>query len=42
MVHSAADISMRDYDPRRFGVYATKDWRVVKPKEDDCLRHEIP
>ncbi|MEO1538094.1 MAG: FAD-dependent oxidoreductase [Pseudomonadota bacterium] len=42
MVHGAADVSMRDYDPRRFGSYATKDWQVVKAKEDYCLRHEIP
>ncbi|WP_375229789.1 FAD-dependent oxidoreductase [Roseobacter sp. S98] len=42
MVHGAADISMRDYDPRRFGAYATKDWQVVKAHEDYCLRHEIP
>ena len=41
MVHGAADISMREYDPRRFGVYADKDWQVVKVKEDYCLRHEI-
>lgn len=42
MVHGAADISMREYDPRRFGSYATKQWQVVKAKEDYCLRHEIP
>lgn len=42
MVHGAADISMREYDPRRFGSYATKDWQVVKAREDYCLRHEIP
>ncbi|MEO0379748.1 MAG: FAD-dependent oxidoreductase [Pseudomonadota bacterium] len=42
MVHGAADISMRDYDPRRFGSYANKDWQVVKAREDYCLRHEIP
>ena len=42
MVHGAADLSMRDYDPRRFGGYATKDWQIVKAKEDYCLRHEIP
>ena len=42
MVHGAADISMRDFDPRRFGPYATKGWQVVKAKEDYCLRHEIP
>jgi dimethylglycine dehydrogenase len=42
MVHGAADISMRDFDPRRFGPYATKEWQVIKAKEDYCLRHEIP
>lgn len=42
MVHGAADISMRDYDPRRFGAYADKEWQVIKAKEDYCLRHEIP
>ena len=42
MVHGAADISMRDYDPRRFGDYADKPWQVIKAKEDYCLRHEIP
>ena len=42
MVHGAADISMREYDPRRFGEYATKEWQVIKAKEDYCLRHEIP
>jgi dimethylglycine dehydrogenase len=36
------DISMREFDPRRFGPYATKDWQVIKAKEDYCLRHEIP
>jgi dimethylglycine dehydrogenase len=42
MVHGAANISMREFDPRRFGDYATQDWQVVKAKEDYCLRHEIP
>ncbi|MEM7289351.1 MAG: FAD-dependent oxidoreductase [Pseudomonadota bacterium] len=42
MVHGAADISMREFDPRRFGGYAQKDWQVTKAKEDYCLRHEIP
>ena len=37
-----ADISMREFDPRRFGAYARKDWQVEKAKEDYCLRHEIP
>ena len=42
MVHGSADISMRDYDPRRFGDYATKEWQVIKAEEDYKLRHEIP
>ncbi len=42
MVHGAADISMREYDPRRFGSYATKDWQITKAHEDYKLRHEIP
>ena len=42
MVHGAADISMREFDPRRFGEYANKKWQVIKAKEDYCLRHEIP
>lgn len=42
MVHGAADISMREYDPRRFGNYATKDWQITKAHEDYKLRHEIP
>ena len=42
MVLGAADISMREYDPRRFGAYADKTWQAVKAKEDYCLRHEIP
>ncbi|MEM7462293.1 MAG: FAD-dependent oxidoreductase [Pseudomonadota bacterium] len=42
IVHGSADISMREFDPRRFGPYANKDWQVIKAKEDYCLRHEIP
>ncbi len=42
MVHGAADISMREFDPRRFGGYADTAWQVVKAKEDYCLRHEVP
>lgn len=42
MVQGASDISMREFDPRRFGSYADKDWQVIKAKEDYCLRHEIP
>ena len=42
IVHGSADISMREFDPRRFGSYADQDWQVTKAKEDYCLRHEIP
>ena len=42
MVHGAGDISMREFDPRRFGDYANKEWQIIKAKEDYCLRHEIP
>jgi len=42
MVHGASDISMRAFDPRRFGPYATKAWQSVKAREDYLLRHEIP
>jgi dimethylglycine dehydrogenase len=42
MVHGAADISMRDYRSAPLRPYATKEWQVIKAKEDYCLRHEIP
>ncbi|MCY3877597.1 MAG: FAD-dependent oxidoreductase [Rhodobacteraceae bacterium] len=42
IVYGAGDISMRDFDPRRFGGYAVKGWQVAKAREDYCLRHEIP
>ena len=42
MVHGAADISMREYDPRRYGDFADPEYAVVKAKEDYLLRHEIP
>ncbi len=42
IVHGGADLSMREFDPRRFGGYATKSWQTVKGREDYCLRHEIP
>ena len=42
MVHGASDISMREFDPRRFGSYADSAWQVTKAREDYCLRHEIP
>ena len=42
MVHGSADIGMREFDPRRFGPYATRDWQALKAREDYVLRHEIP
>ncbi len=42
MVHGAADVSMRSFDPRRFGARIDDDYRVNKAKEDYLLRHEIP
>ncbi len=42
IVHGSADISMREFDPRRFGPYADRKWQLIKAKEDYCLRHEIP
>ncbi len=42
MVHGAANINMREFDPRRFGDYAIKDWQIEKAHEDYKLRHEIP
>ncbi|MDC0948171.1 FAD-dependent oxidoreductase [Gammaproteobacteria bacterium] len=42
MVNGAADISMREFDPRRFGDYANQDYQLTKAREDYLLRHEIP
>ncbi len=42
IVHGAADISMRELDPRRYGDFADRDYAVRKACEDYLLRHEIP
>ena len=42
MVHGAADINMREFDPRRYGGFADRDYQITKAKEDYLLRHEIP
>ena len=42
MVHGAADISMRPFDPRRFGPWIDDQYRLDKAKEDYLLRHETP
>ncbi|MCP4328213.1 MAG: FAD-dependent oxidoreductase [Alphaproteobacteria bacterium] len=42
MVHGAAEINMREFDPRRYGDFADAGYAVAKAKEDYLLRHEIP
>ena len=42
MIHGAADISMRSFDPRRFGARMDRQYHIDKAKEDYLLRHEIP
>ena len=42
MVHGAADINMRDFDPRRFGSFADRRYQLIKSPEDYLLRHETP
>ncbi len=42
MVHGAADLNMRDFDPRRYGAFADRTYQIEKAKEDYVLRHEIP
>ena len=42
MVHGAAEVSMREFDPRRYGDFADRDYAVAKACEDYLLRHETP
>ena len=42
MMKGAADVSMRSFDPRRFGANIDETYRIDKAKEDYLLRHEIP
>ena len=42
MLVGAADVSMRSFDPRRFGARMDDEYRIEKAKEDYVLRHEIP
>ena len=42
MVHGAVDISLRSFDPHRFGAVLDAGYRIQKAKEDYLLRHEIP
>jgi dimethylglycine dehydrogenase len=42
MVHGAADINLRPFDPRRFGGWADRDYALAKVREDYVLRHQVP
>lgn len=42
MVDGAANVSMRSFDPRRFGALMDDEYRIEKAREDYLLRHEIP
>ena len=42
MMHGAADISLREFDPRRYGDFADATYARTKACEDYLLRHEIP
>ncbi len=42
MVHGAADISMREFDPRRYGTFADRDYVLEKVKEDYVLHRVVP
>ena len=42
MLIGAADVSMRSFDPHRFGARIDHQYRIEKAKEDYLLRHEIP
>ncbi len=42
IVHGTADLSMNAFDPRRYGSWTTREWQVIKAREDYCLRHEVP
>ncbi len=42
MVHGAADMSTRMWDPRRFGVWADHDFAIARAKEDYTLRQAMP
>lgn len=42
MTHGAAEVSMREFDPRRYGDFADHDYALTKAREDYLLRHEMP
>jgi dimethylglycine dehydrogenase len=42
MVHGAAEISMREVDPRRYGPFADRKYVIEKSKEDYVLHRAVP
>ena len=42
IVHGTADISMRAFDPRRFGTWADNDYSVARAVEDYATRLHLP
>ena len=42
MMHGAAEISMKDVDPRRYGSFAQRAWVLEKTKEDYVLHRAVP
>ena len=42
MVQGAAEISMREFDPRRYGAFADREYVLEKSKEDYVLHRVVP
>ena len=42
MITGAPETSMRDWDPRRFGAYANRDYQFAKAREDYAIRYAFP
>ena len=42
MIHGAAEISMREFDPRRYGAFADRGYVHSKVKEDYVLHRVVP
>ena len=42
MVQGTAEVSTRSFDPRRFGIWADRDYAVSRAKEDYTMRISLP
>ena len=42
MIEGSAEISTRAFDPRRFGIWADKDYAAARSREDYTLRQAMP